>query len=193
MAKILSLFCLVVVVLCLANIARAEQDAEVSDSTSGVFSGTFGDALWTVIAFTTLLIVLGRVAWRPLLDNLNARQSHIEQQLKSAEESRQRAEHMLADYKEQGLSVVRQATEEAQQYQQQAAERTRQDALAMRRRAQEEIESTRAAAVEQLWQQTGDIVLRVSSEVLARALTEQDNQRLIDEAVAKIRQSGDRR
>ncbi len=192
MAKVL-LLCIVVVVLSSSGVAGAEHNAEIDDSESGIFSGTFGDALWTVVAFTALLMVLGRVAWKPLLANLNARQSHIEQQLKSAEESRQRAEHMLEDYKEQGLSVVRQATEEAQQYQQQAAERTRQEALAMRRRVQEEIESTRAAAVEQLWQQAGDIVLRISSEVLARTLTEQDNQRLIDEAVAKIRQNGGQR
>jgi len=189
MAKIL-LLCVVVVVLCSSGIAWAEPGAEINGSESGIFSGTFGDALWTVIAFATLLVVLGRVAWKPLLNNLNARQSHIEQQLKSAEDSRQRAEHMLEDYKQQGLSVVRQATEDGQRYQQQAAERTRQEALAIRRRAQEEIESTRAAAMEDLWKQTGDIILRVGSEVLERALTEQDNQRLIDEAVAKIRQNG---
>ena len=40
----------------------------------------------------------------------------------------------------------------------------------MRRRAQEEIESARAAAMEELWKQAGEIVLRVGSEVLGRDL-----------------------
>ena len=135
-----------------------------------------------------LLVVLGKFAWKPLLNGLNARQSHIEQQLKSAEDSRVKAEHLLDDYKQQGLSVVRQATEQAQRHQQQMAEKTREETLAIRRRAHEEIESARATAVEDLWKQTGDIVLQVGSEVLGRTLTEQDNQRLIDEAVARIRQ-----
>jgi F0F1-type ATP synthase membrane subunit b/b' len=60
----------------------------------------------------------------------------------------------------------------------------------MRRRAQEEIESARAIAVEELWRQTGDIVLRVGTEVLGRVVSPQDNQRLIEEAVAQIKQEG---
>lgn len=183
------LLCVIVIVLCSYGVAGAEE-AEADGGESGIFSGTFGDALWTVVAFVTLLLVLSRVAWRPLLSNLNARQSHIEQQLQSAEDSRRRAERMLEDYKHQGLDLVREATEQAQRQQQQAAEKARQEALAIRRRTQEEIESARAAAMEELWQQTGAIVLNVGSEVLGRTLTEQDNQRLIDEAVARLRRNG---
>lgn len=189
MAKV-TLFCTLVLVLAPCGIAWAEQAGEAADSGAGIFSGTFGDALWTVIAFVVLVIVLGKVAWKPLLNGLNARQSHIEQQLKSAEDSRVQAEHLLDDYKQQGLSVVRQATEQAQRYQQQMAEKTREETLAIRRRAHEEIESAQATAMEDLWKYTSDIVLHVGSEVLGRTLTEQDSQRLIDEAVARIRQNG---
>ena len=157
---------------------------------AGLFSGSFGDSLWTVVAFVVLLLVLGKFAWRPLLNNLIARQNHIEGQLKSADESRRRAEQMLEDYKQQAVALLQQATEQAQRHQQEVAEKTRQEALAIRRRAQEEIESARAAAVEELWRQTGEIVQRVGTEVLGRALTEKDNERLIHEAVSRVRQGG---
>jgi F-type H+-transporting ATPase subunit b len=173
-----------------SGVAWAQHGAEGEVPEPGLFSGTFGDALWTVIAFVVLLITLGKFAWKPLLNGLNARQGHIEQQLKSAEDSRVKAEHMLDDYKQQGLTVVREATEQAQRYQHEIAEKTREETLAIRRRAHEEIESAQATAMEDLWKQTGDIVLQVGSEVLGRTLTERDNQRLIDEAVARIRQNG---
>jgi len=166
------------------------QHAEQSEGSGNLFSGTLGDSLWAVLAFVVLLVVLGKYAWKPLLDGLSARQEHIEQQLKSAEDSRVRAEHLLDEYQQQGLTLVREATEQAQRYQRQAVEKTREETLAIRRRSHEEIASARASAVEELWKQTGDIVLQVSGEVLGRALTEQDNQRLIDEAVARIRQNG---
>ncbi|MEN6425891.1 MAG: F0F1 ATP synthase subunit B [Phycisphaerales bacterium] len=185
-----ALFCAVVVVVLSCGVAWAEHSAEGEGSDSGLFSGTFGDSIWTLAAFVLLLVVLGKFAWKPLLNGLNARQSHIEQQLKSAEDSRVQAEHLLDEYKQQGLTVVREATEQAQRYQQQMVEKTREETLAIRRRTHEEIESARATAVEDLWKQTGDIVLQVSSEVLGRAMTEQDDQRLIDEAVARIRQNG---
>jgi F-type H+-transporting ATPase subunit b len=169
----------------------AEPGAEAAAAEGpGLFSGSFADSLWTVAAFALLLLVLGKFAWKPLLGALIARQNHIEHQLQSAEESRRRAEQMLEDYKQQGLALLQQATEQAQRHQQEVTEKTRQEALAIRRRAQEEIESARAAAVEELWRQTGEIVQRVGTEVLGRALTEKDNERLIHEAVSRVRQGG---
>lgn len=185
-----ALFHAVVVIALSCGVAWAQHAVEGEAPDSGLFSGTFGDAIWTVAAFVLLLIVLGKFAWKPLLNGLNARQGHIEHQLKSAEDARVKAEHMLDEYKEQGLAVVRQATEQAQRCQQQATEKAREETLVIRRRAREEIESAQAAALEDLWKQTGDIVLRVGSEVLGRTLTEQDHQRLIDDAVARVRQDG---
>lgn len=168
----------------------AAPEGEAVAPEGGLFSGTFGDSLWTVVAFVVLLLVLGKFAWKPLLNALIARQNHIEHELQAAEGSRLRAEKMLGDYEQKGVTVLRQATEQAQRQLQEAAEKARQEALAIRRRAQEEIESARLAAVEELWRQAGDIIQRVGSDVLERALTEQDNQRLIDEAVTRIREGG---
>ncbi len=189
------LFCVIaLIVLPCCGIALAghgtEAAGEAESSGGGLFSGTFGDSLWTVLAFVALLLVLSKVAWKPLLNSLIARQTHIEHQLRTAEDSRLRAEKMLEDYKQQGLGVIRQAAEQAQRHQQEMAEKTRQEVLAIRRRAQEEIESARAAAMEDLWKQAGDIVLRVGSEVLGRTLTGTDNQQLANEAVKKVRQAG---
>jgi F-type H+-transporting ATPase subunit b len=185
-----ALLCAVVILVLSSGVALAEHAGQSEGSDSGLFSGTLGDSLWTVVAFVILLTVLGKYAWKPLLHGLNARQSHIEEQLRSAEDSRVKAEHLLDDYKQQGLSVVRQATEQAQRNQRQVAEKSREEAQTIRRRAHEEIDSARATVMEDLWKQAGDIVLQVSSEVLGRTLTEQDNQRLIDEAVARIRKNG---
>jgi len=122
-----ALFCAVVVTASLCGVAWAEHSAEGEAGGSGLFSGTFGDTIWTIAAFVVLLVVLGKFAWKPLLSGLNARQSHIEQQLKSAEDSRVKAEHLLGDYKQQGLSLVQQAMEQAQRYQQEMAEKAREE------------------------------------------------------------------
>jgi len=185
-----ALFCAIVVTFLSCGVVWAEHGGEGEAAEPGLFNGTFGDSLWTVIAFAALVIVLGKFAWKPLLHGLNARQSHIEEQLKAADDSRVKAEHMLDDYKQKGMALVSHATEQAQLYQRQMEEKARDEALNIRRRAHEEIESARAAALADVWNYTGDVVLKVSGEVLGRAITEQDNQRLIDEAVARIRHNG---
>jgi F-type H+-transporting ATPase subunit b len=184
------LLCAVALVLLSCGIGLAGEGAGAETPKLNLFSGTFADSFWTVVAFVLLVVVLGAVAWKPLLNGLNARQSHIEQQIRSAEDSRQKAEQMIEDYRQQGQTMVRQATDEAQRHRQQTIEQAREEVLALRRRAHEEVESAQAAAMEELWKQTGDIVLRVGSEVLGRTLTPADNQRLIDEAVAQVKRSG---
>jgi F-type H+-transporting ATPase subunit b len=192
-----ALFCAIVVMVLSCSVvwaAHGGAGAAEGESEGGagpnLFSGTFGDSIWTVIAFVVLLLVLGKFAWKPILHGLNARQSHIEQQLKSAEDSRIKAENMLDEYKQQGQTVVRQAAEQAQRHQQEAIEKAREESLTIRRRAHEEIESARATAMADLWKHTGDIVLMVGAEVLGRTVTEKDSQRLIDEAIAQVKRNG---
>jgi len=63
--------------------AQAEAAGELSP-----FSGGFGDALWTIIAFVVLLVVLRKLAWKPILAALNTRQENIEKQITDADETR---------------------------------------------------------------------------------------------------------
>jgi F0F1-type ATP synthase membrane subunit b/b' len=67
-------------------------------------------------------------------------------------------------------------------------EKAKAEATMMKQKAQGDIEYARTAAAQQLWEQAGDMLLAVSTEVLGRTVTAQDNQRLIDEAIEKLRQ-----
>jgi F-type H+-transporting ATPase subunit b len=140
------------------------------------------------VAFLLLLAVLTKVAWKPLLNGLKTREQHIQHQIESAEDARKKAEKLLDDSKQQGLVMVQQAIERAQQQEQEIVEKTRQEILEVKRRAQEDIEHARVAASEQLWEQAGDIMLTLGGEVLGRTITPEDNQRLVRDAIAKIRQ-----
>jgi F-type H+-transporting ATPase subunit b len=152
----------------------------------GIFSGSFADAIWTIAAFVVLLIVLGRLAWRPLLNALKDREQHIKQQLDTAENTRKQAEAMLNDYKQQSLQVIEKATEQAHQQEKALVEKAAQEVIAMKRKANADIEYARLAASQQLWDQAGDMLLSVSGEILGRAITHEDNQRLICEAIEKL-------
>jgi F-type H+-transporting ATPase subunit b len=157
----------------------------------GLFSGTFADALWTVLAFVLLLIVLSRLAWRPVLERLKARELYIQQQIDAANSARQQAINLLTDYKQQGMEIVKLAGDEAEERQKEILENARQEVLAIRQKAREDIEITRSAALEQFWNEAGSIVLELSREVLNRQVTHQDDSLLIRDAVEQIRRASD--
>ncbi len=158
----------------------------------GLFSGTFADALWTVLAFVLLLIVLSRLAWRPVLERLKARELYIQQQIDAANSARQQAINLLTDYKQQGMEIVKLAGDEAEDRQKEILENARQEVLAIRQKAREDIEITRSAALEQFWNEAGSIVLELSREVLNRQVTHQDDSLLIQDAVEQIRRASDK-
>jgi F-type H+-transporting ATPase subunit b len=165
------------------------SEGEQASQQQNIFSGTFADALWTVIAFLLLLVVLRKFAWKPLLNGLKARQEHISHEIENAEDLKKQAEKLLNDYKQKGLRIIEEATESAQQNQREIAEETRQETLLIRQRAQDDIRHTVTAASERLWNEAADMMLSLGKEVLGRTVTAEDNERLIREAIDKIKSS----
>lgn len=178
----------VIVSVMLASLTWASAAEHGGEAEISLFSGTFADALWTVIAFVVLLLVLGKYAWGPLLKTLNARQQQIEQHLKTAHESRKRAETLLDEYKQKGDALLQEAAAQAHAHQKQAQEKMQQEMAALRSSAAEDIENAKAAAMDQLWREAGDMVLKLGSQVLERTLNQEDNRRLVNEAVTQLRE-----
>jgi F-type H+-transporting ATPase subunit b len=154
----------------------------------GLFSGSLGESVWTVVAFGALVLVLGKFAWKPLLAGLKAREEHIQGQIDAATGARQKAEQALHDSKQQGMEIIQQAREDAVRRQAQIVEQTHKELTQLKEDAHGDIEHARHAAMEHLWQQSGMMVQAITQEVLGRGVTDQDNHRLILEAVNHIRQ-----
>ncbi len=173
--------------LCICSAAFCAEEGHAAEN-PGIFSGTFADALWTVIAFVVLMIVLGKVAWKPILNGLNVREKHIQQQIEDAEKARMLAKKMLEESKEQGLQIIKEATDRAIRHEQELTEKARQEVLGIRRQASEDIEHARKAATDQLWKQAGDIVLTLGSQVLGRKIDDNDTQKMVQEALDKIKE-----
>ena len=105
----------VVVLLVLSASACAlASGGEAAAEEQSIFSGTFADSLWTLIAFVLLLVILTKVAWKPLVKQLQARQDYIKQQIDAADTSRKDAEALLDQYKQQGIEIVNKLTAQAQ-------------------------------------------------------------------------------
>ena len=153
----------------------------------GLFSGTFADALWTVMAFVVLLVVLGRLAWKPMLERLKARELYIQLQIEAANNARQQAVNLLDEYKQQRTKILKDAHDEAQQHQEELLERAGQEIRAIKQEAQDDIGYARARALEQLWDEAGDMVLALSREVLGREVAQDDNKHFIRDAIEQIR------
>ena len=194
------LFCILLVVVCVGAAAfgadaQAEADVELSP-----FSGGFGDALWTIIAFVVLLAVLWKLAWKPILAALNARQEHIEKQITDADEIRKEAELVLAQYRKklegaesEGKGIIASHVNKAEQEAKEIVSGAKEQTEAMKLKAKADIERARKTARAELFDQAGEMVLRLGQEILGRAVSDEDNQRFTGEAVARLKQEESRK
>lgn len=185
-------FCILLVMLC---IGAAAFGADAQGRELSPFSGTFADALWTIIAFVVLLVVLWKWAWKPILAALNARQEHIEKQISSAEETRKETERVLAEYRtklenadSEGKGIIASHVNRAEQGAKEIIAGAKEKTEAMRLKAEADIERARNEARAELFDQAGEMVLRLGQEILGRAVSDEDNQRFIGEAVARLKQ-----
>jgi F-type H+-transporting ATPase subunit b len=172
----------------------AETAAESEAGKPSVFEGHLGESVWAIIWFTILLIVLWKFAWKPLLAGLAGRQQYIEKQITDAEKTRAEARKVLdeygaklADAERQGRLIISDRVKDAEKLAKEVQQKNQADVEQMKQRAQADLDRDKIEAEEQLWTQAGDIILRLGTEVFGKNLNDEDNQKLINEAIARLR------
>jgi F-type H+-transporting ATPase subunit b len=150
-------------------------------------------AIWTVVVFIGLLAVLGKFAWKPLLDALRQREEHLEHVLLDTERARNESEQLLERHRkqlEEAAEQVRAMIEEARRDARTAAEeivqKAHEESEASKHRAERDIASARDQALGEIWTKTADLAVSVAGKVLSRNLDESDHRRLVETALSEL-------
>jgi F-type H+-transporting ATPase subunit b len=150
-------------------------------------------AIWSLVTFVIYIIVLKKAAWGPLIQSLDTRENRMKQQLAEAEAARVKAEQMLAEHAKK-LDKVQDEVKEILAEARRDAEHTKQDIIttankeaeATRKRAVEDIEHARDLAMKELFDFVSANVIGATEHVLGRALSSDDQNRLVQEALNQM-------
>jgi F-type H+-transporting ATPase subunit b len=150
-------------------------------------------AIWTVVVFGILLLILGRFAWKPLMKALHDREEHIEHCLLEAEKARNEAERLMAENQknltraaEQVRATIEAAKKEAEAIANGIVQKAQAEAEASRERAERDIATARDQALDEIFTKTADLAVEVAGKVLAKTLGPDDQRRLADAAMAEL-------
>lgn len=150
-------------------------------------------ALWSLITFVAFLYVLRKFAWTPLIAGLDKREEGIRRAIAEADEGRRKAQALLADYEaklrgaEQTVAgMVVEAKRDAERTSSDIIAKAQSDIDAMRQRARDDIAQARNAALADVFRTVNQQVAIAVERVLGRALTEDDQERLIHEALEEV-------
>lgn len=170
-----------------------ESDPEHSKGSSDPLSVDPDLAIWTLVVFVVLLIVLKKFAWGPILQALEGREHGIANHIAEAQRHHQEAKALLAQYEQKLASAaneVRELMEEARRDAEHAKQailaEAKAGAEAERARAMHDIEGATDAALESLAERSAQLAVELAGKILAFKLTSDDHARLIQEAMAKF-------
>jgi len=152
----------------------------------GLFDINVGLIIWTIIIFLTVLTVLWRFAFGPILAAVNAREEGINNALEEARTRQAEAEKLLeehrqqlADARRQAQEIVAEGREAGGRLQKEIEGKAREEGEAILTRAKAEIEREKDAAVDALRQEAVDLALAAASKLLHQKLDGEQDRKLV--------------
>ena len=149
--------------------------------------------IWTIVTFLILVALLGRFAWRPLLDALDRRQEAIRKSLDEAKEARQEmgrlneeSARLLSAARAEADAIISRTRADAIRAGDELKQKARADAENIVRNAEREIALETSRALQKVRQEAVDISVAIASKIIQRNLSKEDNERLIAETLKEI-------
>jgi len=159
-----------------------------------IFAGDLGNMIWTLVIFILVLVVLGKFAWGPILEQLQKRESFIRDSLEEAKQGREAAEETLKKYegklaeaRSEATAIVDVGRRDGEEVRQRIEADAKDEAGKIVERARHEIELAKEAAVSEIYGLAGQLSTEVAAQVIRKELSPEDHERLIREATDKIR------
>lgn len=142
-----------------------------------------GFFFWTLLAFVIVFLILKKFAWKPIISTLNEREKTIADSIESAERvkaemAQMKSENELLMQKareERGL-ILKEAKEVKDRIIAEAKEQAKAEANKIMIDAQAAIQAQKMAALTEVKNQVGKLVVEVSEKVLRRELSDKANQ-----------------
>jgi len=167
------------------------QEAEHGGGENNIFAGDVGNMVWTLVIFALVVFVLGKFAWGPILNTLQARESFIHEALATAKRDRDEAEARLKEYeaklaqaRAEASAIVEEGRRDGVALKQRIEADARVEAEKILERAKREIHIATETATKELYQLSARQAIEMAARVIGRELTPQDHERLISGLLA---------
>ena len=150
-------------------------------------------AIWTFVVFLGLLAILGKFAWRPVMDGLEKRERSIAHMIDEAKQSADKAAEQLRHYEArlaaagaEARDLMAKAQREAEAAKDRIVAEARQAAERERERAVADIENAKNTALQEITQKSVDLAVLMAGRIVRRELSPEDHSRLIREALDEL-------
>lgn len=143
----------------------------------------FGLFFWTLLAFLIGFFLLKKFAWKPILEALSEREKNIADSIASAEKVRNEMNNMKSEHevllnqaREERSLLLREAKETKEKIIGEAKDAAKEEANKIMQETRQQIEFQKNAAMIDVKNQIGTLVIEVAEKVLRKELSNKAEQ-----------------
>lgn len=171
----------------------AATEGGEEESSNFLVSPDVGLMIWTVLAFLVALFILRKYAFPQISAALEKRQHLIEESIDSAERTKAEADEILAEYRErlkearaQAEEIVARARKNGEAAERAAAEQAAEIREEQLERARKDIQAETARALQEIRREVADLTVAATERVTRKSLNEEDQRRLVEDALSEL-------
>ncbi len=153
----------------------------------GLFSVNLGLSVWTIVIFLSLLFILRKYAWGPILAGLDAREEGIQGKLDEAARERDEAAQMLEEHRRQLAETRREAQQliadartAGEKVRRDIEEKARGEAQGIVEAARRDIERERDEALDAIRKQSVELALAAAEKLIQERLDADRDRELVE-------------
>lgn len=152
-----------------------------------------GLIIWTLVTFVVLLLLLSRVAWKPILRMVEDRENRIRDSLESAAKQREEAERMIAEHqaaldaaRKEAAEMLRNAQAGLEKSREEQLAKARADAEALVASARKQIEEEQKKAFAEVKAVAVELAIQAASKLIEASMDEGKQRQLVEEYLASL-------
>lgn len=162
---------------------------------SALLTPDIGLIFWTTLIFFLLWTLLGKFAWKPMVEALKNREAHIESSLEEAAKAREEMaklqsshEKLLNEAKEERAAIIKEAKDIKDSIIAEAKGSAKAEAAKILADAKAEIENQKMAAVIEVKNLIGNTTINLAKQVLGKELSHKNaHESFIKKEIKNIR------
>jgi F-type H+-transporting ATPase subunit b len=160
---------------------------------SFLVSPNVGLMIWTLLVFGISMYILGKFAFPRIAEALDRRQKAIEESIDAAERTRTEAEKILSEYRErlaeargQADEIVARARKTGEAAESEIVADARHKREEMMEQTRRDIEAETRRAIQAIRAEVADLTVLATEKVARKSLTDDDQKRLVEEALSEL-------
>jgi len=143
-----------------------------------------GLIFWMLIAFSILLFILGKFAWKPILKLLHEREESIEKALQAAEDAKAEMlklqannEQIVAEARKQADAIIKEAREMKEKMVSEAKIAAANEADKIMKNAKVAIENEKNQAMNEIRNQIAEFSVLIAEKIIRKELSNENKQK----------------